>query len=103
MAKDFGIDLTRTVSLRVDSTAGIGVSSRRGAGRIRHIHTPALWLQSAVHDGRIAMSKVLGTENPANLGTKHVSAGEIHATWKKIGFVLLEGRSQKTLKAQLED
>ena len=96
-----GIDIQKLLDVRVDATAGIGVASRRGAGRIRHIHTPTLWLQRAVHDGRVKMSKVNGPENPADLGTKHVEWKTIAQTWLQAGFVLLQGHSQKALRAAL--
>ena len=101
MARDMGIDIQKPLDVRVDATAGIGVASRRGAGRIRHIHTPTLWLQRAVHDGRVKMSKVNGPENPADLGTKHVEWKTIAQTWLQAGFVLLQGHSQKALRAAL--
>lgn len=43
MARDMGLDLRKPVEVMIDATAGIGVASRRGVGRIRHIHTPTLW------------------------------------------------------------
>ena len=101
MAADMGIVYKRAVDLKIDATAGIGVASRRGAGRIRHIHTPTLWLQRAVHDGRCTLSKELGATNPADLGTKHVEVRIITQTWAKAGFVLLKGESEKTLRAAL--
>ena len=36
---------------------------RRGAGRIRHIATPTLWLQSLVIDGDKKMIRVGGNDN----------------------------------------
>ena len=60
MLKDMGIVITEALDERLDATVGIGIASRRGAGRIRHIHTPTLWLQRAVNDGRVAISKVAG-------------------------------------------
>ena len=45
MLKDMGVEITEPLDERLDATAGIGLASRRGAGRIRHIHAPALWLQ----------------------------------------------------------
>ena len=37
-----------------------GVCSRRGAGKIRHIHCPALWLQHAVARRQIAITRRAG-------------------------------------------
>ena len=72
LLKDMGVDMTEPLDLRLDASAGIGVAQRRGAGRIRHIATPTLWLQKAVSEGKVKVGKVAGTENPADLGTKYV-------------------------------
>ena len=44
----------------------------RGAGRIRHIATPTLWLRRLVINGDIKMTRVGGNDNCADLGTKHL-------------------------------
>ena len=49
----------------VDATAAIGVSQRIGLGKLRHLETQSLWLQEAVRDKRIGLSKVHGPVNPA--------------------------------------
>ena len=60
----------------VDATAAIGVAQRLGLGMLRHLETQSLWLQEAVRDKRIGLSKVHGLVNPAELMTNHVD----HAT-----------------------
>ena len=50
MAKDLGAVLATRV--RYDATAGAGIANRRGVGRVRHLHTPTLWIQRHVQDGR---------------------------------------------------
>ena len=42
MAKDVGYALK--IALCVDSSAAIGISSRRGLGKVRHIELNQLWL-----------------------------------------------------------
>ena len=44
--------------------------------QIRNLETQSLWLQEAVRDNRIGLSKVHGPVNPADPMTKHVD----HAT-----------------------
>ena len=99
---DMGIAITKPVKLLVDATAGIGIASRRGVGRIRHLHTPSLWLQRAIHKGRIAMDKIKGKDNPADVGTKHVTAEGILQMWRTCGFRLMTGQSDKALKAAVK-
>ncbi len=36
-----------------------------------------LWLQKEVNEGKVVVHKVLGTENPSDLGTKILNAAEI--------------------------
>ncbi len=71
-------DLGVSLPLRVwtDSTATIGICGRRGLGKLRHIGTQHLWIQSRVRDGTFELRKVLGTQNPADLMTKHLIGAE---------------------------
>ena len=58
------------VVLHVDSTAAKAIASRAGLGRVRHLEVRFLWLQDAVAKRRIAIRKVRGKSNPADLLTK---------------------------------
>ena len=99
MMNDLGVNLKTPIKLYVDSTACLGAAGRRGAGRIRHIATSTLWLQNAVGEGRIALAKVLGTENPADLGTKVLSGTVLTGLLTRCGLVHLDGQSELTLSA----
>ena len=101
LLKDMGVDIQEPLDMKLDASAGIGIAQRRGAGRIRHISTPTLWLQKAASEGRVKVGKVLGTENPADLGTKYVGRKDIERIWKQCGFVSLAGQSNLSLKAAL--
>ena len=48
-------DLGQDAPVRVwtDSEAAIGISSRQGLGKLRHLDTHTLWIQHAVRSGRI--------------------------------------------------
>ena len=96
---DLGIKMKSHVTLRVDSTACMGMAGRRGAGKVRHLHTPTLWLQQAVADGRIAVEKEPGTSNPADLGTKPLPKVAIQRILERCGFTALAGRSTLALRA----
>ena len=69
-------DLGHDVSLRVwtDSTAAIGIASRQGLGKLRHLDTHTLWIQQAVRSKRFALHKIDGLKNPADLFTKHAAS-----------------------------
>ena len=56
--------------LLTDSSAARSFVSRRGLGKMRHLEIRDLWLQREVGQGKVIVSKVLGTENPADTMTK---------------------------------
>ena len=56
--------------LRTDSTAVKGLASRRGAGLVRHIHCPALWLRQAISRRRTRIEKQAWSTPSADAGTK---------------------------------
>ena len=101
MMNDLGVDLNTPIKLYVDSTACLGAAGRRGAGRIRHIATSTLWLQNAVGEGRIALAKVAGTANPADLGTKVLGGTVLTGLLRRCGLLYLEGQSELTLRAEV--
>ena len=98
---DMGVSFESPCDVRIDASACLGIAARRGAGRIRHIATPTLWLQQAVHEKRINVCKVLGTANPADLGTKHVPKAVIDHAWLTMGFKSVTGESGLALRAGL--
>ena len=71
--------------VRVDATASKAMASRRGVGRVRHIHTKVLWVQKAVARRELTNAKVLGCQNPADLGTKHLAQREVHECMRRGG------------------
>ena len=71
LASDLGIELN--ITILTDATAAIGICRRRGLGRIRHLHVADLWAQDRLKRGDFSLVKVAGSENPADLLTKHVS------------------------------
>ena len=77
------------------------MAGRRGIGRVRHIHTPCLWLQRAVADDRVVLDKILGTDNPADLGTKSLGKQQIEKILSVIGYRCLAGTSRLALRAQV--
>ena len=69
LIKDLG--LTLPLRMWTDSSAALGICSRQGLGKLRHLDTHTLWVQQAVRSKRLELKKVLGEENPADLFTKH--------------------------------
>ena len=94
-------DLDLAVPLRVwtDSSAALGICSRQGLGKLRHIDTHTLWVQQAVRSRRIDLKKVLGDENPADLLTKHsLSQERIGKLVDLFGCRYRDGRAQSAPK-----
>ena len=73
MLRDLGV-FQEKVEVKTDASAAIGIASRRGAGKVRHIETNQLWLQEKVSQGEIKVIKIKGTENPADHLTKALNA-----------------------------
>ena len=44
----------------VDATASKAIASKRGVGRVRHLHTQVLWVQEAVARRELTIVKVPG-------------------------------------------
>lgn len=97
LARDYGVELFPRVF--ADATAGKGIAQRRGAGKIRHIHTPALWVQGAIADRRLTIHKWPGERNPADLGNKHLDGPKIRQFMEMMGCYAAAGRSSLALRA----
>ena len=61
----------------VGSSAALGVVSRKGNGKLRHVRVGQLWGQEQAANGEIAYRKVCGKVNPADLLTKHLIASRL--------------------------
>ena len=92
MTEDYGDKLD--AFLYADASAAIGVANREGLGRIRHLDTQSLWLQQALRRKRLGLGKVLGTENPSDLMTKHVDAKTLEHHVQIMGCVIASGRPE---------
>ena len=61
---------TIDVDVETDSTAAIGMCSRTGVGKTRHIQVRWVWIQGAIRNKVVRLQEVKGTENEADMGTK---------------------------------
>ena len=91
MARDFGREANP--HLHVDASAAIGITQRKGLGKLRHLDTQSLWIQDAVRTKRVGVEKVPGTENVADIGTKHLDGPTLDKLLKKLGIEFREGRA----------
>ena len=96
MAHDFGDD--PSIGLYSDASAAIAISQRTGLGKLRHIQTQFLWLQERVAHKQVALSKVQGTANPADMCTKALAQADL---LRHLGFsnlIIAEGRADASLQ-----
>ena len=91
LAADLGADLGAKV--KTDASATLGIVSRQGLGKLRHIGVQYLWIQEKTRDGSIAVSKVAGTDNPADLLTKHLPAESMKGHMDSLGISIEHGRA----------
>ena len=96
LAKDWGQDLRAKVW--VDSSAAIGVVNRKGCGKLRHVRVGMLWIQERVETGDLEVAKVLGTENSADLMTKHLGTKLMEAHVRGLNQEIKYGRADAGLK-----
>ena len=86
MMKDMGVEASVDIAVKpgielcVDASAAVGIASRRGLGKQRHIELNELWLQDQVARGRIAIRKVNGKANFSDSLTKFCGADRIAQT-----------------------
>ena len=83
-AMDFGE--APQIRLHTDANAAIGIASRRGLGKVRHIQAQELWLQEEVRHGRVDIRKVSGQNNPADMLTKHINRDTLSRHLRGLNF-----------------
>ena len=79
LMEDLGVGGVK-LRLKSDASAAIGIASRRGLGKIRHLEVSQLWLQQKVANGDLEVIKVNGEDNLADALTKHLGAGDFAET-----------------------
>ena len=87
-------DLSNVVHLGTDSSAAKSFVCRRGLGKRRHLELRDLWLQKEVREGKVEVSKIGGTESPADLMTKVLSTNEIGSRLSFLSISMMRPLSQ---------
>jgi hypothetical protein len=89
------LDIKLPVRAWTDSSAALGIASRSGLGKLRHLETHTLWLQEKVRTGAIMVKKVRGEVNPADIFTKHLPSREqVHQLLDLFGCEYRQGRAE---------
>ncbi len=90
--RDVGLEIG--VQVNTLCSAARSISSRRGAGRIRHAEMRDLWVQEKVRRGELLIIKVKGEDNVADGLTKHVDRTKLAKYMKDRGFTFRDGRHE---------
>jgi len=99
--KGFGVELQAYVFS--DATAGIGIASRQGSGRVKHLEVRWLWVQDAVAERRLFLKKQKSETNGADLCTKYLPRARIEFLLGLLGLSLVEetGAASTALSTQV--
>ena len=97
LLKDWGMDFLGKIL--ADASAALGIISRQGLGKVRHIDTSYLWIQQVSAERELEFIRVPGQSNVADLMTKDLDSSTIHKHCASMGLKFKKGRS--TLAAQL--
>ena len=81
----------------MDSSAALAIVDRKGNGRLRHVRVGHLWLQEKDENEELQFRKVAGTENPADLRTKYLSADRAQALAESMQQHRAEAKSAEGL------
>ena len=102
LMSDLGVP-EMTVRLSFDSSGAKGIAAKRGAGGVRHIELRTLWLQGAVERKLITLRKVPGKVNPADIGTKILTAAEVIACLALMSMKYMTGSAKSQKKVIRQD
>ena len=98
MLKDFEVDSSG--GAYAESSAALAIAKRKGAGKLWHVSINCLWIQERVEEKQLELRKVLGTNNPADLMTKHLARQPMDGCMAQLNQHRVEGRAQAGLHVQ---
>ena len=91
MYRDMGISLS--LKMYCDATAACGITARLGLGKIRLLDTHYLWLQERVRNKDLTVVKVKGTDNIADIATKHLTHAVMSNLMRLLHYRVVSGRA----------
>ena len=96
-------DLGWHVDVRVhaDAAAAIGICRRRGLGRVRHLAVADLWIQDRLRTGDFSLHKVAGSDNVADMLTKHLERALLEKHMTSMQLIPEAGRAASTAKIDM--
>ena len=91
LASDMGHELQATV--HSDSSAAIGITQRKGLGKLRHIRVQMLWVQDGLKRREFSLEKVDGADNVSDVLTKNVDAMTLMKHLASMNCMTMSGRA----------
>ena len=98
MLRDFGVE-SRGVVYAYPSAA-LAIAKRKGAGKLRHTNINCLWIQEKQDTKQLELRKVLGTENPAAMMTKHLARQSLDKCMRHLNQCHVTRRAKAGLDVQ---
>ena len=99
LARDLGQHVGAEV--HCDASAAIGIVSREGLGKLRHLRVQYLWIQDRVKSGDVHVAKIAGRDNPADLLTKYLPAADMQRHLECLECEVLRDRADVAPKLQM--
>ena len=79
------IEMQVGVVMKCDSSAAAAVATRKGLGRLRHLHTRYLWLQDRIERKEIRLEWLPGSLNLADVLTKALARADLRKHCAALG------------------
>ena len=99
-AWEFLVDDDACMVARTDSSVARAISQRAGVGRVRHLQTSCLWIQQWVSMRRLRVAAIPTEMNPADAGTKILTAKRLQMLCGVMGIVNEDGTRVGTTNAR---
>ena len=94
LLKDVGYEPKCAVHL--DVSAALGIISRTGLVKVRHLYVSHLWIQEIAARKTMSYDKVVGSQNPADIFTKvGIDSATVSRHVKSLGVEYVVGRAAK--------
>ena len=90
--EDLGLHVE--IQVNADSSAVLSISSRRSAGRVRHVEVRELWIQEKVRRGESAIIKVKGKDKVADVLTEQVDRSKLERYMNECDFTFRDRRHE---------
>ena len=78
-----------------DASAGTGIASRQGCGRLKHLEVKWLWVQEKVSEKALRLKKHSTETNIADLATKYRSRPRMEMLLAAGNIVLVSGEKRR--------